>query len=31
MNKKIELFINIAAFQEMTTNEISEYLFGLFK
>ena len=25
MNKKIELFINIAAFQEMTTNEISEY------
>ena len=25
MNKKIELFINIAAFQEMTTDEISEY------
>jgi len=25
MNKKIELFINIASFQEMTTHEISEY------
>ncbi len=25
MNKKIELFINIASFQEMTVNEISEY------
>ena len=25
MNKKIELFINIASFQEMTTNEINEY------
>ncbi len=25
MNKKIELFINIASFQEMTINEINEY------